>query len=265
MPAQPRLPCIGGHYDDALATVPNRAGRIRDHTLVGKSQERVEDLNLSLFDFVEQDNAFWLLSQSVSQFAVAIAHISRRSADEHVHRLFGLKLAHFKKDHHVFVAINVACQFLGELSLARAGWTKKKKNRSRATVAWQTKTQSLNPGNDAGNRALLAQYTLAHVFVNLFDGELLSRFRVFFIIRGIRRIEESEQPAQVQRIGKGKEASDLTAMLRNEGTGNIKLGESRRSALASQCNAVLEGYGHTIEHGIPYEFKLIIALASRLG
>ena len=91
---------IGGHDDDGVLEVHLATQAVGQLSVVEHLQEDVEDIGMSLLDFVEQDDGVGLAPHLLGQLsALLVADVSRRRTDETRDCEFLHILAHIDADH----------------------------------------------------------------------------------------------------------------------------------------------------------------------
>ena len=106
-------------HDDHRVLKVHRTSLTVGHTTVIKHlQKDVENIRVSLFHLIEQNDAIRFTANGLCQVAAfLIAHISRRCTDQTSHRVLFHELTHINTDHGIFRIKEEFSQGFGQFSL----------------------------------------------------------------------------------------------------------------------------------------------------
>jgi hypothetical protein len=113
---------VTGHNDDRVAEVDAAALGVGDVAVFEDLQQHVEDVGVSLFELVEQDQAVGLAADLLGELATfVVADVTGGGADEAGDVVLFHELGHVDLDHGVAVVEQLLGQDAGELGLTDAG------------------------------------------------------------------------------------------------------------------------------------------------
>ena len=129
---------VGGQDDDGVLEVHLAPLTVGQMAVVEHLQQRVEDVGVGFFDFVEQHHGERLATHLFGEFAAfLVADVSRgRSKQARCRVLFG-EFRHVNADQRVFVVEQEFGERLGELGLTHTGRTGEDERARRALRVFQ--------------------------------------------------------------------------------------------------------------------------------
>ena len=157
---------VRGHHDHGVLEVHRAALTIRHAAIV--LQQDVEDVRVSLFDFIEQDHAVGTAPDSFREVAaLVIADISRRRADQTGDAMLLHVFRHINADHGLFTIEEERGERLRELGLADTRGSKEEERAVRPVRVRESCAASLNRFRDLSHGLILTDHAfrqfLTHV------------------------------------------------------------------------------------------------------
>ena len=152
---------IGGHDNNGIFEVYHSALAIGKTAIIQNLQQDIKHISMSLFDFIQQNNAIWMTTNSLRQLTtLIIAHISRRRTNQTRYRVFLHVLTHINTNHAAFIIKESLCQSLGQLSFTNTGRAKEDKGTDWTLRSLDTSSGSQNSLADYLDSLILTNYPL---------------------------------------------------------------------------------------------------------
>jgi hypothetical protein len=173
---------VGRHDDDGVLEVDDSTLAVSEPAFLENLQQRVEDVGVCLFDFIEQHDTERLASNALGELAALVeSDVSGRGAEEARCGVLLAVLRHIERDECIFVVKQELGESFGELGLSDTGRTGEDKRTRRALRVFEPSTGASDRLRENGNSFFLAddalvkcllhhEETCAFLFGQLEDG-----------------------------------------------------------------------------------------------
>ena len=159
---------VTGHDDDRILEVDDPAFAIGQAAIIENLQQDVENIGMSLFDFIEEDDAVGVTAYGFGELtAFIIADISRRRTDQTGYGVLFHVFRHIDTDDIAFVVKEGFCQCLCQFGLADTGRSEEDERADRTIGVLDTGTGTDDGIADDADGFILADDTLMEGIVEV--------------------------------------------------------------------------------------------------
>ena len=159
---------IASKDDDRVTEAHNTASRVSQCAIFKELQQHLEDIGVSLFDFIKQHHTIGLTPHLICQFAaIVVAYIASRRTNKPARGMLLAKLAHIDLNQCVIRAKHLTGKHARQLGLTNTSWPHKDKATDRPLAARHPTTTAPNSTSNFANRFFLANQIFAKVFLKI--------------------------------------------------------------------------------------------------